>query len=580
MELPKATEAARTLARGLYPHQVEGVAFLLGRERAILADDMGLGKTRQSIVALTAACPAGPYLIVCPASVKLNWQREIEMARPGSNTHVVGPAAPPDAGFTGWVIINYDLLKKHVDALRAFNFPGLVFDEAHYLKNHRAQRSRFSRQLLPDTGPAPVVHVLTGTPLTNRPRDLFALLQLVQHPLGRSFLAFAKRYCDGHKNDYGYWETGGASHIEELSVQLQGIMLRRRKSDVLDLPPKLRTWIDTDVPEDIRDEINSIAEHLLNEDTRTERGNRNIGLISRARRKLAVAKAPHTVEYVQGAIDQGAKVVLFSHSRHAIRRMAKAFADVAVTVTGEVPANKRQALVDQFQNDDSTRLFIGQIHAAGVGINLTAANLVVFNDLDWVPASHWQAEDRAHRIGQTDTVNVTYMVASGTLEEFVRSVLERKAMLIDDVVEGRAIADDADSDVMEELKRLLVHLTSAAERSGTTSPDEIRSLLRRATDSYLKQHEGEIAVAAAGRIKPVSETAIAALASVLVGPQRVVYNVASSSGGAAYHVEVEGSDVACDCKGFTYRGMCRHVRVLKEALATGAPVPSSYQRRE
>tara|TARA_Y100001934_G_scaffold240494_1_gene294854 strand:- start:1837 stop:3033 length:1197 start_codon:yes stop_codon:yes gene_type:complete len=381
MDLTAATEKARALAQGLYPHQVEGVAFLLGRERAILADDMGLGKTRQSIVALAAACRSGPYLVVCPASVKLNWKREIQAAGRAEPVHVDGPDAPPAAGFTGWIIVNYDLLKKHVDALKAFACPGFVFDEAHYLKNHRAQRSRYSRALLPEEGPPPIVHVLTGTPLTNRPRDLFPLLQLVRHSLGRSFLAFAKRYCDAHQNDYGHWQTGGASNIEELSVQLQGIMLRRRKDEVLNLPPKQRTWIDTDVPESVRDEINRVAEYLLDEDARNVRGNRNIGMISRARRKLAVAKTPQTIEYVQGAIDQGEKVILFSHSTHATRRMTRAFKDVCVTITGAVPASRRQALVDRFQDRTGTLHWmpetLGHEREQGLerGLNLRPRNL-------------------------------------------------------------------------------------------------------------------------------------------------------------------------------------------------------------
>ena len=133
----EALQRATALADGLFPHQVEGLAFLLGRRRAILADDMGLGKTRQSIVAMREAAPEGPWLVVCPASVKRNWQREIHAAI-GSDAAVtvVGDAAVPDAAFRGWVIINYDLLKKRVDALLALPWAGLIFDEAHYLKNH------------------------------------------------------------------------------------------------------------------------------------------------------------------------------------------------------------------------------------------------------------------------------------------------------------------------------------------------------------------------------------------------------------------------------------------------------------
>src|SRR5262249_46086608 len=148
-----------------------------------------------------------------------------------------------------WVVINYDILGKHMASLARRRWAGMVFDEAHYLKNHTSARSRLARQLAGEAhrGNDPVVYLLTGTPLTNRPRDLFVLLQLVGHPLGRSFLGFARRYCAAERNEYG-WDTRGASNVEELTVQLHGIMLRRAKDDVLALPPKIRTWLPIGLP--------------------------------------------------------------------------------------------------------------------------------------------------------------------------------------------------------------------------------------------------------------------------------------------------------------------------------------------
>ncbi len=573
---------ARALARGLYPHQVEGIAFLLGRSRSILADDMGLGKTRQSALAMTVAAPAGPYLVICPASVKHNWARELRLAL-GDDTplQVIGPASVPRVGFRGWVIVNYDLLKRDVDALLLHRFSGLVFDEGHYIKNHRSQRSILSRRLVAEGAADPVVHVLTGTPLTNRPRDLFPLLQLVGHSLGQSFLAFAKRYCDGRKNDYGYWMTGGASNTAELSVQLQGIMLRRTKDAVLDLPAKQRTWIEVDVEDEVRERLNAAVAHFLTEE-RTERGGRRgIAMFSSARRRLAVAKVPQTLEYVRGAVEQGEKVLLYSCFTHATRRFERALGDLAVTVTGEVPTPKRQALVDRFQQDDSVRVFIGQIHAAGVGINLAAARLVVFNDLDWVPANHWQAEDRAHRIGQAGVVNVTYMVARKTLEEFVRTVLDTKAGLVDEVVEGRALSAAMEGDVLQELRRMVAQIGDvfAAERSQGLDSRAVLELLREASDRFLRDNAAHLTERARRELKPVSESAIRALAAALGGPEQVIYAIASASDPSlSYRLEVDGADVACNCKGFAYRGMCRHARDLKNALATGAPLSADYRR--
>src|SRR5215213_1495423 len=258
----EALARAERLAEGLFTHQVDGVAFLLGRRRAILADDMGLGKTRQSIVALTEAAPVGPWLVVCPASVKRNWAREITLARPHDAVHVVGPADPPAVGYSGWVVVNYDLLSRVDALLEDLPWTGIVFDEAHYLKNHTSQRSKIARELVA-AAPDAVLYALTGTPLTNRPRDLFPLLQLVGHPMGRSFLSFAKRYCDAHHNGFG-WVTDGASNLEELRLQLHGVMLRRTKDETLDLPPKLRTWLSVDVPENTaKKETRRVLETLI-----------------------------------------------------------------------------------------------------------------------------------------------------------------------------------------------------------------------------------------------------------------------------------------------------------------------------
>jgi SNF2 family DNA or RNA helicase len=238
-------EMAKDIARTLYPHQVEGVAFLLSRRRSLLADDMGLGKTRQSVVSMTVAEAEGPYLVICPASVKLNWIREIEMVFPHAESWLVGPPDLPEDGFQGWVVMNYDILGKHMDRLLEVPWKGLVFDEAHFLKNYRSQRCRNAAKLVRKAGEDPVVHALTGTPLTSRPRDLFPLLQLLDHPLGKSFQTFAKRYCEAYQGEYGL-VADGASNIDELAVQLHGVMLRRTKTQVMDLPPKVRTWLQVD----------------------------------------------------------------------------------------------------------------------------------------------------------------------------------------------------------------------------------------------------------------------------------------------------------------------------------------------
>ena len=588
----EAFRKAAELANGLFPHQIEGVAFLLGRMRAILADDMGLGKTRQAIVALRHIAPDGPYLVVSPASVKRNWAREIAIADQPATTHVVETGSTVE-GRPDWVIVNYDILPKHVDALEKPAWAGIVFDEAHYLKNHTSMRSRLARRLADRAKSqgirSPAVYLLTGTPLTNRPRDLFVLLQLVGHPLGRSFLSFAKRYCAAERNEFG-WQTRGASNVDELTVQLHGVMLRRSKDDVLALPPKLRTWLTVEVPKgtgvrDMRKAVELMISHervapgsSINE---LRLRGRLLQAVTKARQALAAAKVPSTIDFVSGATEQGEKVIVFSCFEEPMQKLSRHFGDTAVLLTGKTPSDKRQAIVDRFQEDPRIRVFLANIVAGGVGTNLTAATQVVFNDLDWVPANHWQAEDRAYRIGQTRSVNVTYLVARDTIDDFVQTVLQKKAALVSAIVDGTALAPGLSGDVLDELQRALRELSSGlTEPNG---PGDQEDLIER----LLQQRRLELAAQPATESgtwpRTPEETAALAralesLAKVLAGKETERYRFASTSHpGVEYEITVDGPDITCNCPGFEYRGQCRHARDVKAAVATGKPMPSGYR---
>ncbi len=580
-----AFQDALKIADGLFAHQVEGVAFLLGRRRAILADDMGLGKTRQSIVALRHAEPTGPYLVVCPASVKLNWQQEIRLVEPSAECLVLKGAASStlENDFQGWVIINYDILDKWIDTLVRVPWSGLIFDEAHFLKNHTSKRNKLAMKLCGREGHDPAVHALTGTPLTNRPRDLFPLLQLVNHSLGKSFLSFAKRYCDAQHNGYG-WVTDGASNLEELTAQLHGVMLRRRKDDVLDLPPKIRAWLKVEVPAGTATaEIREVAETLLlagsGNNPRRDRV-RLLAKITKAREKLAAAKVKETLGLIEGMVEQGEKVLVFSCFDRPVKAIQRHFGERAVLLTGATPSEKRQALVEAFEDDESLRVFVANIQAGGVGLNLTAARHVVFNDLDWVPANHWQAEDRAYRIGQTGTVNVHYLVASGTVDEFVQGVLETKAALVAAVIEGEALDPAATRDVLAELERLVGNMSARLADADVPLTDEEWA------EALIKEVEAEQASLVGSdpadktRRPVLSREALLALARVLTRPGAKTYQASSKSDPSkGYTLTYDGGDVTCSCPGFEYRGMCSHARTLKAALDGGKPLPPGYEEK-
>lgn len=594
----EALRRAIKLADGLYPHQVEGLAFLLGRRRAILADDMGLGKTRQSILAMQEAAPQGPWLVVCPASVKRNWAREIQTVLGGQQkVIVVGTEAVPPKSYTGWVVINYNILTRHLADLKKLPWSGLVFDEAHYLKNHTSQRSKNCRSLVDATAGEPAIHCLTGTPMTNRPRDLFPLLQIVKHPMARSFMTFAKKYCDAYTNRFGL-VTDGASNLDELTTQLHGVMLRRRKDEVLDLPPKFRRWLEVDVPlGTAASEMRQVIEMLINgvaEQNSTQRtavtntsANRDrihlLALLTKVRQKVAMAKVKPSVEFVQGVIDQGEKAIVFTGFDAPAKEIQKAFGDEAVLLTGSTPSDRRQELVDRFQNDPQVKVFVSNLVAGGTGITLTAATQVVFNDLDWVPAHHWQAEDRAYRIGQTKTVNVTYMVATDTVDAFVQEALAVKTKMVEAVVDGKHHGQLGESDILQDLGSALRQLSPGLSDASVIESDDpkqrnqdwAKRVLQAAGEELRNQFGKRESSKPEKDSEPVQGTQpsltpeiLRSLAQAITGPQVRQFEFPSSRDPSTkYVVSVSGGDIDCTCPGFQYRGTCRHVLEVKNKLA-------------
>jgi hypothetical protein len=235
--------------------------------------------------------------------------------------------------------------------------------------------------------------------------------------------------------------------------------------------------------------------------------------------------------------------------------------------------------VDRFQSDPEVKVFVANIIAGGVGINLTAARQVVFNDLDWVPANHWQAEDRAYRIGQSNTVNVTYMSATDTIDGFVSATLQVKAMLVEAVVDG-GFAGEGGTDLLTDLEQFFKTLTPsiATLNDGDSDEDAVDRLIREVTERANRSASERSGEGSTRRVSTLSDDAIMALAKALAGPESHRYRVSSSSRpGSYYHLDVDGSDVTCTCPGFEYRGACRHARSLKDALAKGAVLPDGIE---
>ena len=536
-------EAAKQVGRtypGLFAHQRTGVTFLLARRRAILADQMGLGKSRVAVVAVREAAPAGPYLVVCPASVKLSWRREVHAVEPGADVHVV--AYGRDWRAARWTVVNYDLIGKLKRELLGTAWRAIVLDEAHYVKNDSQRTSRVFDLLgvgkaKPCAEPE-VVYLLTGTPMSSRPRDLFNLLKAVRHPLGNSFYAYAVRYCAAVQNGYGL-DTNGASNLEELAGLVSGVMLRRTKDEALDLPPKLRTWQPVEVAgkEVARLEARALAYLEKHPARGGETWITFLGLLNRARHALALAKVPATIEAVRERVEAGEKVVVFSSYTAVIEALREAFGDALVSITGADGAAARQVATDALQRDPSVRVLAGNLQAAGVGLTLTAATHVLFNDLDWVPGNHWQAENRIHRIGQTRTAFVTYFYAPDTLDDFVAALLEAKARNIGVLETEAARSASLLQEVVEALARGERPRPAAPEPPAPTSQPSL-GLLEETLDLLARARRGLSAVEA----------------------EQVVRVPSGSRPGQFHTVTIANGVARCTCEGFAYRGNCSHTR--------------------
>jgi len=533
----------------LYPHQAAGVQFLAQRGRAILADDMGLGKTRQAIVALNEAAPSGVVLVICPASLKLNWAREIRMVDADAAVEVIGVPGH-EAANARWVVVNYDMLARHGERLRAIPWTGVIIDEAHFIKNASQRTSQVlkiigvadSKRDAP-TGPR-MVFLLTGTPMPNRPRDLFNLLRAVGHPSTRSFLSFARQYCGAYRNDYG-WVTDGASNITELNLLLKEVMLRRKKDDVLDLPPKIRSWVPVQI-EGVSawKAYGDFVSWFQASDASRPNDTEFLARITRLRLALHKAKHAACAERIRDVLATGQKVIVFTSYTEGITRHKKTLGDKAVTVTGADNAKQRMAATDAFQNDPNVQVALCNLIAGGVGLNLTAATHVIFQDLDWVPANHLQAEDRCYRIGQTRQVTVEYLMADGTLDGYIAQLLGAKLKLVQ-AVEADELPNPS---ILKDLQATLMRL-------GPALLQENKAARATGQDAARIDIIGEM-VAALPQDGPLAETGSWEFPSSK-DPKKF-YQVTFGRGG---HLQ-------CTCPGFEYTGECKHVRgVRKTALA-------------
>jgi SWI/SNF-related matrix-associated actin-dependent regulator of chromatin subfamily A-like protein 1 len=429
------------LKKTLFPFQKEGVAFIESRNgRVLIADEMGLGKTIQALAYLQLHPELRPAVIICPASLKLNWAKEIrETMTQATNTQILqGKRVHKLHGQI--VIINYDILPFWLAALTAFEPKVIIGDEIHYIKSNSAKRTKAVKQLAKE-----VKHVLalSGTPIVNRPIEIFNALSIISPGLF-AFKQFTHRYCAAKFNGFG-WDFTGATNTEELHKKLtETVMIRRKKADVLkDLPDKMYSFIPMEL--DNQEEYDSIESDVIGY-LRTAKGEAAADKASNAeiivqiellKQSAVRGKLASALEWVEDFLESGEKLVLFATHKFVIDAVMARFESIAVKIDGSVDGFERQIAVEAFQQNPKLKLFVGNIKAAGVGLTLTAASNVAFIEFPWTPGELNQAIDRCHRIGQKDTVSVHYLMAPDTIDEKIAKLLDKKTKVLDGVLDGK-----------------------------------------------------------------------------------------------------------------------------------------------
>lgn len=436
-------------------HQKESIQKLVENKKYILADDMGLGKTTSTIIA-SLETKSKKILIICPASLKINWKREIENYTDRSIYICEGKNFEDGHDYT---IINYDIIKNFHDPkkkdksiLIKANFDLVIIDEAHYIKNAQAKRTKLINDIAKDIER---IWLLTGTPMTSRPIDYYNLLNLVESPVANNWMAYVVRYCNGYQFNVGgrkVWNVMGASNLDELRERTSSTILRRLKENVLDLPDKLISPIYLRLTS--IDYENVMGEYYDWYDKNPEESKSltvQFTKLTKVRQIIADEKVIHTIEIAKNTIEQGKKVIIFCNFTESLNKIVEFFGKEAVKLDGSMSKKDRQKSVDSFQENDKVKVFVGNIKAAGVGITLTKGEVVIMNDLSFVPSDHSQAEDRAYRFGQKNNVIVYYPLFDNTIEGIIYDILNSKKQVISKVMGDEIDQGDAAQQILKKI---------------------------------------------------------------------------------------------------------------------------------
>lgn len=449
------------LQASLLPYQRAGVAYMSKVRKGFIADEMGLGKTLQAIATIENL-HAYPCVVVCPPTLVLNWQKEYARWLPHRDCQIVENRKELPENYEV-LVVGYSNLHHWADQLKGKN--GYVFDESHYCKSPTSQRTKAAKKVAKSAGSDVPTILLTGTPITNRPAEYAPQLQIIGQidKFGGEW-GFYRRYCDAFRDKWGQWHLEGASNLDELNDRLRSTCyIRRTKDQVLsELPPVVHDPVVVEVPtaamKEYRKAEADIVKYLverameiaeeLGENPKSAavrarlkaEASQHLVRISVLRRLAARAKMPAIEEWIEGRLAESRKVVVAAHHRDIVDALADKYG--GCKIQGEMELRDVEDAKESFQNDPDTKVIVLSIQAAKTGHTLTASQDVLFVELPWTPADVDQTYSRCHRIGQTGSVTATYMLAAGTIDEEIYSLVERKRSVVDQATDGGVGAVD------------------------------------------------------------------------------------------------------------------------------------------
>lgn len=450
----------------LMPYQRAGVKYAANARRCFIADDMGLGKTLQAIAAIELN-QSYPAVVVCPPTLVLNWKKEYSKWLPSRTVECVTnrkdfPTGEFDVLIIGWSNIHHWIRQVS-------SFMSYVFDESHYAKSPTAQRTKAAIKMARSSKKEGMVLCLTGTPITNKPAEYAPQLDII----GRldkfgGLWGFYRRYCGAFRDRFGQWHIDGNSNLDELNERLRGeCYIRRTKEQVLsELPPVVHSRVYVEGTEagmkeyrkaeaDIVDYLVERAKQIALEIGQSPRSaavrakmaaeaSQHLVRISVLRKLAAQAKMPAIKEWVQSHIDAGQKVVIAAHHREVVDELATQFGGLKIQGGMTVEAVEEHKAIFQTKSCEEAPVIVLSIQAAKTGHTLTAAQNVLFVELPWTPADVDQTYSRCHRIGQEGSVMATYMLASGTIDEEIYSLIDEKRAVVNAAIDG-IVADASES---------------------------------------------------------------------------------------------------------------------------------------